>query len=85
MTLDELLAWKKAHQEPLTAFLHQHREISGIHFMPGDGPNAAGAYIEFSLKTEIAAPALEAEIATALGDVPHRVTVLVPGEDATEG
>ena len=79
MTIDELLNWKKANQQALTAFLHQHREISGIHFMPGDVPS--DAHIEVTLKAETELAAFETELRAALGSVPHRVVVLNEDDD----
>jgi hypothetical protein len=50
MTIDELLRWKAENQHSLTEFLHQHRELSGMHYMDGAGE---GAHIEFSLKYDM--------------------------------
>ena len=81
MTIDELLAWKKAHQQTLTTILHQHREISGIHFMPGEGDAGSGAYVEISLKTETAESALAEELRGVLGDIAYQIVVLNPDEE----
>jgi hypothetical protein len=76
VTLDELLAWKARNQKSVTAFLHDHRELSGIHFMPpGDG---ADACVEFCLKPEEDADEMAALVRDAFPGLPFRVEVLDP-------
>lgn len=78
MTIDELLAWKRDNQDAITEFLHHHRELSGIHFMPDESGNA---YIEFSLKSEYDTGELTQEIVEAFGKIDFRFVVVDPDRD----
>jgi hypothetical protein len=73
--LDELLRWKSANQDAMTEFLHQHRELSGIHYMTDE---AGSAYVEFSLKSEMDTTELEQDVRDALGSVSFRFEVIDP-------
>jgi hypothetical protein len=73
MNLDELLRWKAENQAELTAFLHNHRELSGMHFMAA--ADGAG-YIEFSLKYEQDTAELDKDIRDAFGTIEFAVTLV---------
>lgn len=78
MTLDELLAWKARNQPAITAFLHQHHELSGIHFMPPSPGDGAAGHVEFCLKLADDAEELEADIRSEFPDLPFRIGVVDP-------
>ena len=78
MTLDELLEWKARNQAAVTSFLHQHHELSGIHFMPPESGEADGAHVEFCLKLEDDAEELEPDIRSEFPGLPFRIGVVDP-------
>ena len=75
MDLQQLLQWKRENQDALTAFLHQHRELSGIHFMETDD---GSAYVEFSVKLEDDAPEIQEEVRRTFSQLPFQVVTVDP-------
>ena len=84
MTIEELLRWRGQNAGAVAAFQRNHRELGGIHFMPGDAAGAngtGGAHVEFVLKLEADTTDLERDIRAAFPGVPFRIVVLDPEAD----
>ena len=75
MNIHDLIAWRKANGDAVSQFIHQHRELGGIHYMEGDTAEG-GAYIEFSLKDDDDTEDLEAEIRETFPGIPYKFVVV---------
>lgn len=84
MTIEELIRWRGQNAAAVAGFQRKHRELGGIHFMPGDaagGNGAGGAHVEFVLKLEGDTADLERDIRAAFPGLPFRIVVLDPETD----
>ncbi|PKO19566.1 hypothetical protein CVU37_02450 [candidate division BRC1 bacterium HGW-BRC1-1] len=73
MNIHDLITWRQANAAAVSKFIHQHRELGGIHYMEGDG---AGAYIEFCLKDDDDTEDLEEEIREAFPGIAYKLVVV---------
>ena len=76
MNIHELIAWRNSNAAAVSVFLHQHRELGGIHYMEGADADDDGAYIEFSLKDDDDTDDLEEEIREAFPGIAYKLVVL---------
>ena len=84
MNIEELIRWRKHNAAAVAGFQRNHRELGGIHFMPGGeagGNGAAAAHVEFVLKLEGDTADLERDIRAAFPGLPFRIVVLDPEAD----
>ncbi len=82
MNIQDLVAWRQANAAAVSKFIHQHRELGGIHYMEGDGE---GAYIEFCLKDEDEDTGdLEEEIREAFPGIAYKLVVVEMDGPGTE-
>jgi len=78
MTLNELLEWRSRHRDLIQQFLHQHRELAGIHFMFDEHDRA---WVEFAIKPSAEPEDIQAEIAAAFSEVEWQIIVVEPPLD----
>ncbi|AXA35888.1 MAG: hypothetical protein D6691_03555 [Candidatus Hydrogenedentota bacterium] len=75
MTLSELLEWRARHRDLIQQFLHQHRELAGIHFMCDEHDRA---WIEFAIKPWADPEDIEADVAALFSEVEWQIMVAEP-------
>ena len=83
MNIQDLVAWRQANAAAVSRFIHQHRELGGIHYMEGDDAGG-GAYIEFSLKDDDDTEDLEEEIREAFPGIAYKLVVVGEEWEATQ-